>query len=967
MRISFGCFCLLMLSPAVLASGIPDELKIKREQVFEFAQKPRVTRDGDKVTITFTSKASCDATVAIENTEGQIVRHLASGVLGKNAPAPFKKNSKAQTLVWDGKDDAGKYVDDKDSITVRVSLGLKPRFERTLFWSPKKRSTVHTPLVAASPEGVYVYDGGAVDHLRLFSHDGEYVRTAYPFPAASVGKIEGLRRHAFPHDGKTLPLKGGFHQATLLPGGSNYNIKSYGDGGKAGHALAVQGNRIALVFLKLQRLATDGSIVEFPLLGNTTGLPAKWRGWQGRPAEGLIAPRSAAFSPDGQWIYTTGFGWCPNARQQEWLHVVTRQKFSEDTPPKILVGNKKQGAAGDDERHFKVPTSVDVDAKGRVYVSDYMNDRIQVFTPDGKLYKSIKTRRPAQVCVNRRNGEIYVFSWLILNRFAGRMGPFKPTYTRFGPVEKPSKIMSCPFPLLALPRRPSRTTAHGGLQFRLALDAWAESPTVWLARTIYPYIGYNNNPADLGRSGILLIVEQNGKLVVKSSFHKAVVKTVVRHKPPVLKRQRLHVNPTNHRLYIAEGDAASSACKSVKQLVEVDPENGKLKLVELPFDAEDMCFDPQGRAYLRSGKEVVRYDHRTWREVPWDYGEQRASIGFSASRDGRRTRAVGALITPGHRSHSFWHLGGIDINVRGHLVVTTCNGANPGIRAPGAEKSKFKVSAGKYTPTMYPGRYRWGEIHIFDQHGKVVHRDAFPGLGHMNGIGLDRNDNVYVMASGHRIINGKKYDPGLADDLSETLMKAVPGKAKVVSTGRRIPVPVPRRGRPERSLDIGGNQASGGPAWVDGAEWFYGGVGYAGKNAAWASGGCCCWNARFDLDYFARSFAPEPRHFSVAVLDANGNLILRVGSYGNVDDGRPCGTPWQNAQKRSAGSLPGEPPNQRSIGGDEVGLFHACYVATDTDRRLFIADAGNARIISVKLGYHATESVALKDVAGREE
>ena len=212
-----------------------DEFKVKREGPFEFAQKPRVTRDGDKVTITFTSKASCDATVAIENTEGQIVRHLASGVLGKNAPAPFKKNSKAQTLVWDGKDDAGKYVDDKDSITVRVSLGLKPRFERTLFWSPKKRSTVHTPLVAASPEGVYVYDGGAVDHLRLFSHDGEYVRTAYPFPAASVGKIEGLRRHAFPHDGKTLPLKGGFHQATLLPGGSNYNIKNYGDGGRAGN------------------------------------------------------------------------------------------------------------------------------------------------------------------------------------------------------------------------------------------------------------------------------------------------------------------------------------------------------------------------------------------------------------------------------------------------------------------------------------------------------------------------------------------------------------------------------------------------------------------------------------------------------------------------------------------------------------------------------------------------------------
>ncbi len=41
-------------------------------------------------------------------------------------------------------------------------------------------------------------------------------------------------------------------------------------------------------------------------------------------------------------------------------------------------------------------------------------------------------------------------------------------------------------------------------------------------------------------------------------------------------------------------------------------------------------------------------------------------------------------------------------------------------------------------------------------------------------------------------------------------------------------------------------------------------------------------------------------------------------------------------------------------------MFYACYVAAHTDRRLFIADAGNARIVSVKLDYHATERVPLK-------
>ena len=87
-------------------------------------------------------------------------------------------------------------------------------------------------------------------------------------------------------------------------------------------------------------------------------------------------------------------------------------------------------------------------------------------------------------------------------------------------------------------------------------------------------------------------------------------------------------------------------------------------------------------------------------------------------------------------------------------------------------------------------------------------------------------------------------------------------------------------------------------------------------------------------------------------------LILRVGQYGNVDDGLPIG-------KRSSGRWRGEPPNQRSIGGDEVALFHAAYVEADTDRRRFIADAGNARIVQVKLDYHATEKVSLHNVPDR--
>jgi len=38
-----------------------------------------------------------------------------------------------------------------------------------------------------------------------------------------------------------------------------------------------------------------------------------------------------------------------------------------------------------------------------------------------------------------------------------------------------------------------------------------------------------------------------------------------------------------------------------------------------------------------------------------------------------------------------------------------------------------------------------------------------------------------------------------------------------------------------------------------------------------------------------------------------------------------------------------------------------------TDRRLFISDLANARIVSVKLAYHVTEKIQLKDVPEQDQ
>jgi hypothetical protein len=240
---------------------------------------------------------------------------------------------------------------------------------------------------------------------------------------------------------------------------------------------------------------------------------------------------------------------------------------------------------------------------------------------------------------------------------------------------------------------------------------------------------------------------------------------------------------------------------------------------------------------------------------------------------------------------------------------------------------------------MYPGRMTWGEIHVWDKHGKLLVEDAAPGMGHLNGIAIDTQDNLYMLAASRRLFAGKPFDPALEHDTSGTLVKLAAKKGKVLSANTNIPVPL-AEAKPTRPMDIAGMTTG----WVEGAAWFYGGTGFCTPSA------CICWNCRFGHDYLNRSFAPEPLVYSVAVLDSSGNLICRVGQYGNVDDGKPL-------------DPTGGPPSPRSIGGDETSLMNACYVATQSDRRLFIADGGNARIVSVKLGYHAEEKISLHDVA----
>jgi hypothetical protein len=268
----------------------------------------------------------------------------------------------------------------------------------------------------------------------------------------------------------------------------------------------------------------------------------------------------------------------------------------------------------------------------------------------------------------------------------------------------------------------------------------------------------------------------------------------------------------------------------------------------------------------------------------------------------------------------WFHMGGMSVSLKGRLAVV-CPNEPKRFRRTNREDQKWKGTVQEneknYAPPLYPGRYRFCEIHVWDEHGKVVRQDAVPGLGILDGAFIDRDDKVYTLIQAVRVLDGKPYENGKTG----TLVKFAPEKARLWAPGEdKVPVPLTPENTPEGPKDLN-------KFWVQGAEWFYGGAGHCMR----ATGGCNCWHSRFTLDYFARSFVPETERYSVAVLDTAGNLVTRIGKYGNADD-------------------PG------------IGLVYPSYVATHTDRRLFVTDQGNARVASIRLGYHATEKVALKDV-----
>jgi hypothetical protein len=267
----------------------------------EFTAPPKVTRNANEVTISFTVSGPTDVEVAILDAGGKVVRHLAAGMLGgKNPPPSPLKPGLAQTLTWDGKDDTGKAAGG-GPFQVRVRAGTGVRFGRMLGGSPYTGSVVTMPyrapvngLVADGQGSLFVKMMSSVGshgnsgmwpwHLRQFDREGTYLRTLLPYPPSTPpDRATGFNLLATP-GGELTPA----NRTSLYP------------------VFAVFGNEIVsrlcdgqMVFVhsearRLNFLATDGTnrLRSVPMWSEKAKL--KCPGW---------LDIQVALSPDGRFAY----------------------------------------------------------------------------------------------------------------------------------------------------------------------------------------------------------------------------------------------------------------------------------------------------------------------------------------------------------------------------------------------------------------------------------------------------------------------------------------------------------------------------------------------------------------------------------------------------------------------------------------------------------------------------------------
>ncbi|HUT36049.1 MAG TPA: hypothetical protein VNE39_21355 [Planctomycetota bacterium] len=854
-----------------------------------FTSPPKAARDGAATKVAFALSAPTDVEVAVLDAKGSVVRHLVAGALGPNAPAPLKKDSLAQEIVWDGLDDFGKPAAG-GPFRVRASAGTRPKLDKIVGWDGNTLGSAVVGLTVGPKGELFVLTSEGSrgrSTLRVLDREGRYLRTLVPYPS----NLPKERTEPFGQlevEGERLPIVFNGHGGNLLPLTSGMKKQNMAFAPIAGNGLPkgclLMASAVGSIVehgppRHLLALAPDGGAPrDMAFVGPQIRQPVGFMGGAGEGSSRFFD--HLAISPDGEWIYLTlaGEGWRFKPR-----HAVFRLKWTDAELSAPFLGHDEPG---DDDAHFNDPQGLATDKAGNLFVCDRGNNRVVAFSPDGKLLGKFPVADPEQITVHPRSGEVYVAC-----RKAGRIVPdcklLKLSPFAANPPREMAALEISNLDLIALDPEatPPRLWAYAGaLRTGTSRDRYSRPELRPVEdRGISLELGAPvSNTNGLSFPTFFAVDVERNRILIDDSFASSLPLMALDlgsgKKTPFVRGTAVALDRAGN-VYVADGYDSNTISR-------YDP-SGK----PLPFASANSHKLPVGK-YRAYGPDLglrglcVGHNGDIYLIRSHNYGlEDGAAARLDVyGPDGARKRTL--VDGLGHGDC------GLGVDPRGNVFLG-CNLKTKEQPFPPEFMGKVPQEpwvwwrkGKREVPWCYPYAnaylYHWGAVLKFGPDGGTLY-------GHAP--------------------NGSKTPPP-----ASLLLAAAPPDALSLWSGYLA-----------REIK------------VKGALWRHAGYGIVPtSDVNWGDPACMCMVSQLAVDDYGRVFAPNVFRFCVELLDTNGNLLGRIGHYGNAD---------------SAG------PDSR-VPEPEIAFAWPAFASAGGEK-LYVCDSVNRRVVVVRFDHAATAECPL--------
>lgn len=866
----------LMMNVLVMVAGVIFVITggVRAEEAVRFIEGPRMKMADHGVEISFTVSRVIDVLVRILDTKGKVVRHLACGVLGKNPPLPFQKETLKQKLIWDGKDDMGKPVAGK--VHVRVDAGVKPTFGNFIGWDAEGLlgSAVHS-LDVDEEGNVYVcanLGGNQQDiDIMVFDREGKYQRTMAPFnPNLPEGKSWHSLIEARP--GVMVPRTRFFPSRTFYTmwRGDAKRLR-YISNGK--FCVAWSDESQTHILDKYGMIVSDDS--QTPILDIYGRMVEDWTSFGHQIF--AVGPSGALYQVEGNmyrdklrvtikkvdlktgkllhdFVYAGGEKLL-NPR----FYLGTRTDNGEvDLNEKLNPGKKDNlrkdvKVAGEDEASFKSISDLAADSEGNIIVADAGKGAVKVYRKDGYFLTEFSTYTQGeeklplgnirQLAVSKKDGSLYV---VIpgANKHSSRL-------VKFDGFEKQQTIWIKEIEVFTA-RQWSDVCA-------LTVDSRAEPQLIWMGHKQGRWAALSRIP-DLG--------DQPGEVKVIG-----VGRPEALRRPTALAADRdgnLFVYDMTRGKYLRLSKTEGGEWKTVAFDITKGSRPGWVGGLSKTLYVDQL----RGHVYAAHPVRGKKGEKDRWFLFRWD--SEGRPVPFTATGENTiRLRGVTR---------------GIAVDRAGNIYLTTLTHRQMAKKIPPLYKmNKEQIqealgsveSEGPFPQIRY-SKVGWGHVDVYAPDGSLKKKSLASVYG-PTGVGVDSRGAIYVMDTFYDIDFGKMERAGVLKTNSDTGFLA------------KFPPSGGWRGRDE--------------VWVH------------EKVSPVTGVHCGCNTGYMTVDLADRIFVMDTARFQVKVLDTSGNIITYIGTYGNRD----CGGPKSRYPRPE---IPFRSPTGVAVVGDEV------YVSDDLNKRI---------------------------------